>query len=83
MTLQYKHFKSVSYSYHTFTCCIDPSKSIEQTHKKDEVKGDEQEPTDGGLTTGMEEVKPAAEVTQDKEDLIQFHPFAGTLYMNL
>ena len=61
--------------------CIDPAKDGEEKHRENIAKGDEQEPTDLGQPTDIEDVKPA-EVTQDKEELIQLQSFEGMI-MNI
>ena len=69
------HSRAVAYS------CIDQAKDGEEKHREEFAKGDEQEPTDLGQPTDIEDIK-SAEVTQDKEELIQLLSFEGII-MNI
>ena len=65
------------YPSYTLACaCIDPAKVEEEKHQEYEFKRDEQEPSDLGQPTDIEEIS-AAEVTQDREEIIELQPFEG------
>ena len=64
------------FASYTLAYRIDPAKEGEEKHKEDEVRGDGQEPSDLGQPTDIEDIK-VAEVTQDKEEIIQLQPFEG------
>ena len=56
--------------------CIESSKDDKEKQNEDEVKGNDQDPSDIRQTPNIEEIK-AVEITQDKEEIIHLQPFEG------